>query len=68
MLPTTTCRLDSLAQVQGGGRDIWTQFLMEAGFLAMTGGIIGVVAGWVVSYFISSMGQMTTVVSTDIVP
>lgn len=48
-------------------RDIWTQFLIEAGFLALAGGIIGVVAGWVVSYFISSMGQMTTVVSADIV-
>ncbi|MFC1978015.1 ABC transporter permease [Chloroflexota bacterium] len=48
-------------------RYIWSQFLMEAGFLALTGGIIGVVVGWVVSYFISSMGQMTTVVSADIV-
>ncbi len=35
--------------------------------MALAGGIIGVVAGWVVSYFISSIGQMTTVVSADIV-
>jgi putative ABC transport system permease protein len=48
-------------------RDIWTQFLIEAGSLALAGGIIGVAAGWVVSYFISSVGQMTTVVSADIV-
>lgn len=48
-------------------RDIWAQFLIEAGFLALAGGIIGVVAGWVVSYFIPSIGQMTTVVSADIV-
>ena len=48
-------------------RDIWTQFLMEAGFLALSGGIIGVVVGWVASYIISGIGQMTTLVSADIV-
>jgi putative ABC transport system permease protein len=48
-------------------RDIWTQFLIEAAFLTLAGGIIGVAVGWVVSYFISSMGQMTTMVSSDIV-
>jgi putative ABC transport system permease protein len=48
-------------------RDIWTQFLIEAAFLTLAGGIIGVGVGWVVSYFISSMGQMTTMVSSDIV-
>ncbi|MQY73904.1 MAG: FtsX-like permease family protein, partial [Dehalococcoidia bacterium] len=31
-------------------RDIWIQFLMEAAFLTFTGGIIGVILGWVVSY------------------
>ena len=28
------------------GRDIWTQFLMEAAFLTLTGGIIGIALGW----------------------
>jgi len=48
-------------------RDIWGQFLIEAAFLTFTGGIIGVIVGWVVSYIISSMGEITTVVSADIV-
>lgn len=48
-------------------RDIWIQFLIEAAFLTFTGGIIGVIVGWVVSYIISSMGLITTVVSADIV-
>lgn len=48
-------------------RDIWVQFLIEAAFLTFAGGIIGVIAGWVVSYFVSSMGIMTTIVSADIV-
>jgi putative ABC transport system permease protein len=48
-------------------RDIWIQFLMEAAFLTFTGGIIGVILGWVVSYIISSTGVLTTVVSADIV-
>jgi putative ABC transport system permease protein len=48
-------------------RDIWTQFLVEAAFVALGGGIIGVIIGWVASYLISSIGQMTTQVSADIV-
>ncbi len=48
-------------------RDIWGQFLIEAAFLTFAGGIIGVMVGWAVSYFISSMGLMTTVVTADIV-
>ena len=48
-------------------RDIWTQFLIEAAFLTFTGGIIGVILGWAVSYLISSTGVMTTVVTADIV-
>jgi putative ABC transport system permease protein len=47
--------------------DIWIQFLIEAAFLTLAGGIIGVAAGWVVSYIVSSMGIMTTVVTADIV-
>jgi len=54
-------------------RDIWLQFLIEAIFLTFVGGIIGVVVGWVVSHFIPTitsqmgLGQMTTLVSADIV-
>lgn len=47
--------------------DIWIQFLIEAAFLTFAGGIIGVIAGWVVSYIVSSTGVMTTLVSPDIV-
>ncbi len=48
-------------------RDIWTQFLIEAGSLTLAGGVIGVITGWVVSHVITSFGQMTTLVSADIV-
>ncbi|HEX9976842.1 MAG TPA: ABC transporter permease [Dehalococcoidales bacterium] len=47
--------------------DIWIQFLIEAIFLTLAGGIIGVTVGWVVSYFVDRMGLMTTLVTTDIV-
>ncbi|MFC2005613.1 ABC transporter permease [Chloroflexota bacterium] len=46
---------------------MWTQFLIEAGFLALSGGIIGVIAGWIASHVVSRAGQMTTLVSADIV-
>ncbi len=48
-------------------RDIWAQFLIEAAFLTFTGGIIGVIIGWGVSFAITYLGIMTTVVSADIV-
>ena len=48
-------------------RDIWGQFLTEAAFLTFTGGIIGVIVGWAISYFVSSMGLITTLVTADIV-
>ncbi len=51
------------------GRDIWTQFLMEAAFLTLAGGIIGIALGWGLSYSVSrfSMGQIPSVVTADIV-
>jgi len=49
------------------GRDIWSQFLIEAVFLTLTGGIIGVILGGVIAYVVDSMGLMTTVVTADIV-
>ncbi|MFC1916756.1 ABC transporter permease [Chloroflexota bacterium] len=48
-------------------RDIWIQFLIEAAFLTLVGGIIGVIVGWVVSYIVSTTGILTTVVTADIV-
>jgi len=48
-------------------RDIWLQFLLEAAFLTFAGGIIGIIVGWLVSYIVSSTGQMTTIVTADIV-
>jgi putative ABC transport system permease protein len=48
-------------------QDIWIQFLVEAALLTFTGGIIGVIIGWGVSYIISSMEIMSTLVTPDIV-
>jgi len=48
-------------------RDIWLQFLIEAAFLSLAGGIIGVIIGWLVAYFVNKTGVVTTVVSADIV-
>jgi putative ABC transport system permease protein len=48
-------------------RDIWSQFLIEASFLSFSGGIIGVIVGWVASLIINNTGLMTTLVTADIV-
>ncbi len=48
-------------------RDIWIQFLLEAAFLSLAGGIIGIILGWTISFVVNRMGLMTTVVSADIV-
>ena len=47
--------------------DIWIQFLIEAAFLTLAGGIIGVIIGWLSSYIVNNTGVMTTIVSADIV-
>jgi len=47
--------------------DIWIQFLIEAAFLTLAGGIVGVIIGWLVSYFVDRMEVMSTVVTADIV-
>jgi len=47
--------------------DIWIQFLIEAALLTLAGGIVGVIIGWLVAYFVNNMGIMTTIVSADIV-
>jgi putative ABC transport system permease protein len=48
-------------------RDIWIQFLIEAALLTFAGGIIGVVVGWGISYLVSSMGIIPSLVTADIV-
>ena len=48
-------------------RDIWSQFLIEASFLTLAGGFIGIIGGWSVSWFIDKMGAVSTVVTSDIV-
>jgi putative ABC transport system permease protein len=48
-------------------RDIWAQFLTEAGVLTFAGGIVGVVIGLGGSFLINHMGWMQTAVTADIV-
>jgi putative ABC transport system permease protein len=47
-------------------RDIYGQFLTESAFLSLSGGLIGVAAGWAVSMIVSSRGT-PTLVSPDII-
>ena len=46
-------------------RDIWGQFLIEAAFLTISGGIIGVALGWGASEALTRYKIMTTVVAPD---
>lgn len=48
-------------------QDIWIQFLIEAAFLTLAGGIIGVIIGWLISYTVDKMGLLTTLVTADVV-
>ena len=48
-------------------RDIWIQFLIEAASLTFAGGIIGVIIGWIVAFFINYSEFMTTVVTADVI-
>ena len=48
-------------------RDIWTQFLIEAAMLTLSGGVIGVLLGAGISALIQNLGNMTTLVSADII-
>ena len=47
--------------------DIWIQFLIEAAFLTLAGGIIGVIFGWLIAFFVNRTGMVTAIVSADIV-
>ena len=48
-------------------RDIWGQFLIEAALLSLTGGVIGIALGWVLSYILGKTGFMPTLVTADVV-
>jgi putative ABC transport system permease protein len=47
--------------------DIWIQFLIEAAFLTLAGGVIGVIIGWLAAYFVNSTGLMPAIVTADVV-
>jgi putative ABC transport system permease protein len=47
--------------------EICLQFLLEAAFLTLAGGIIGVILGWLVAYIVDTMGLMNTLVTADVV-
>jgi putative ABC transport system permease protein len=48
-------------------RDIWSQFLIEAAFLTLAGGIVGIIGGCGVSWLIDKMEVTSTVVTSDII-
>lgn len=47
--------------------EIWSQFVAEAAFMTLTGGVIGIVTGWGVSRIVSHLATLPTLVSADIV-
>jgi putative ABC transport system permease protein len=47
--------------------EIITQFLIEAAFLTIAGGIIGIGVGWGASYLVGNLMSTATVVTADIV-
>ena len=48
-------------------RDIWSQFVIEAAFMTLSGGIIGIIIGWGASRIIARVASLQTLVSVDIV-
>ncbi len=67
MLTTVTERTREIGLRKAIGakrHDINVQFLVEAILLTFTGGVIGVILGWVVSFAISYFGILQTSVST----
>jgi putative ABC transport system permease protein len=48
-------------------REIWSQFVVEAAFMTLSGGIIGIIVGWGASRIIARLASLQTLVSADIV-
>ena len=66
MLTTVTERTREIGlrkAIGAKGKDINIQFLVEAVMLTFTGGIIGVILGWIISYVIAYFGLLQTSVS-----
>lgn len=66
MLTTVTERTREIGLRKAVGakrRDISNQFLVEAVVLTFTGGIIGVILGWIISKLIASLASIATTVS-----
>ena len=47
--------------------DIWLQFLVEAAFLTLTGGLFGIGLGYGASYLVNQTGTITTVISPSMI-
>lgn len=66
MLTTVTERTREIGLRKAIGakkRDINKQFLVEAIVLTFTGGVIGVILGWLIAFVVSSLGLIQTSVS-----
>ncbi|MBI2869251.1 MAG: ABC transporter permease [Chloroflexi bacterium] len=48
-------------------RDIWTQFLVEAAFLTLAGGVLGILLGWGGATLVARSGIIETAISLRIV-